>query len=108
VCVCYYTVLVASSFVKLGYPGLSFLCRQHVAVCSAVEFAKDLKDRDWFGKQDPYCILALGSQKVRSRTHIDGGKAPVWNETFNFQVINDNTVYIAVSRARLDHGYFRC
>lgn len=61
-----------------------------------VEFAKDLADKDWFGKQDPYCLLSIGNQKVRSRTHIDGGRNPVWNDTFRFTVVNENTVTITL------------
>ncbi|GLC64448.1 hypothetical protein PLESTF_000167100 [Pleodorina starrii] len=47
-----------------------------------VEFAKGLVDKEWFGKQDPYAILELGGQTYKTKTHRDGGTAPVWNETF--------------------------
>ncbi|KAG2449211.1 hypothetical protein HYH02_005958 [Chlamydomonas schloesseri] len=61
-----------------------------------VEFAKDLKDKDWFGKQDPYAVLKVGSQQFRTRTAVDGGKNPVWNETFRFNVINENDVELII------------
>eukprot|EP00197_Chlamydomonas_leiostraca_P007216 CAMPEP_0202865554 /NCGR_PEP_ID=MMETSP1391-20130828/6227_1 /ASSEMBLY_ACC=CAM_ASM_000867 /TAXON_ID=1034604 /ORGANISM="Chlamydomonas leiostraca, Strain SAG 11-49" /LENGTH=341 /DNA_ID=CAMNT_0049545413 /DNA_START=102 /DNA_END=1127 /DNA_ORIENTATION=- len=59
-------------------------------------FAKDLKDGDLFGKQDPYAKLTVGNQTFRSKTHNRGGKNPVWNETFRFTVINENTLEVTV------------
>lgn len=41
--------------------------------------------------QDPYAVLKVGGQTFRTKTHTDGGKNPVWNETFAVNVINDNT-----------------
>ncbi len=61
-----------------------------------IEFAKDLKDQDWFGKQDPYCQISVGGQRFRTRTAIDGGKNPVWNETFSANVINENSVEVVI------------
>ncbi|KAG2432135.1 hypothetical protein HXX76_009061 [Chlamydomonas incerta] len=61
-----------------------------------MEFAKDLKDSDWFGKQDPYCIIRIGGQTFRTRTAVDGGRNPVWNETFRFNVINENSVDVEI------------
>lgn len=64
-----------------------------------LQFAQGLKDEDWFGKQDPYCIIQCGSQKVRSRTHTDGGRNPVWNENFNLQVVNENEITVTIMDA---------
>ncbi|GIL80601.1 hypothetical protein Vretimale_15911 [Volvox reticuliferus] len=61
-----------------------------------VEYAKDLKDKDWFGKQDPYAVLRVGGQAFRTKTHSNGGKNPVWNETFHINIINDNTIDITI------------
>lgn len=61
-----------------------------------LQFAKDLKDQDWFGKQDPYCVVECGAQKIRSRTHVDGGRNPVWNETMKFQIVNDNEIVVTI------------
>ncbi|KAG2486404.1 hypothetical protein HYH03_014980 [Edaphochlamys debaryana] len=61
-----------------------------------IEFAKDLKDKDWFGKQDPYVVLKCGSQTYRTKTHTDGGRNPVWNETFHMNIINDNTIELTI------------
>jgi hypothetical protein len=74
--------------------------------------------------QDPFCVVELGSQTYRSKTHTDGGKNPVsimnlmfsavrqtpfhnqwvtsfvsiqvWNETFTFNIINENDFRITV------------
>ncbi len=37
-----------------------------------LEFAQGLKDKDWFGKQDPYVILTCGGHTLKSRTAQDG------------------------------------
>ena len=47
-----------------------------------VEFASELKDVQWFGRQDPYCKIKIGNQELRTKTAKDGGKTPVWNEMF--------------------------
>ncbi|KAG2432133.1 hypothetical protein HXX76_009059 [Chlamydomonas incerta] len=51
-----------------------------------VEAARDLKDPEWVGRQDPYCVIRVGGQTFRTRTAVDGGRNPVWNETFRFNV----------------------
>ena len=48
--------------------------------------ANGLVDKQWVGKQDPYCKLQLGNQSYRTTTASDGGTKPVWNERFQFQV----------------------
>ncbi|EFJ43588.1 hypothetical protein VOLCADRAFT_106750 [Volvox carteri f. nagariensis] len=61
-----------------------------------IEYAKDLKDKDWFGKQDPFAVIRVGGQTFRTRTHNNGGKNPVWNETFNINIVNDNTIDMTI------------
>ncbi|KAK9824145.1 hypothetical protein WJX72_008098 [[Myrmecia] bisecta] len=74
------------------------------AICvSAVLGATGLRDTQTFGKQDPYAVLQVGNLRFRTKTCADGGKKPIWNETFHFDVPagvtelqcvvwNDNTV----------------
>ncbi len=38
----------------------------------------------------------MGGQEYRTRTAVDAGKNPVWNETFNFNCINENTAEIVI------------
>ena len=61
-----------------------------------LEFASELKDVQWIGRQDPYCKIKIGNQEFKSRTAKDGGKTPVWHETFRFNVINENSFSITV------------
>ena len=72
------------------------MAQESGVVVLTLEFAQGLKDVQWFGKQDPYCRIIVGNQEFRSRTATDGGKAPVWNETFRFNIINENTFSIIV------------
>ncbi|EPZ32192.1 C2-domain-containing protein [Rozella allomycis CSF55] len=48
---------------------------------------KGLKDKDVFGKMDPYINLRIGSQKWRSKTVTGGGKNPTWNQSISLGVI---------------------
>lgn len=40
------------------------------------------------GKQDPYAILRVREQKQRSNVHNEGGKNPIWNQTFLFRDVD--------------------
>eukprot|EP00775_Hariotina_reticulata_P006500 gene6500-6728_t len=53
-----------------------------------LDYADKLKDTEVLGRQDPYCILQLGTATSRSRTCTDGGTRPVWNETFRFNNVD--------------------
>lgn len=58
-----------------------------------LKHATDLKDVDFLGKQDPYCVLTVGHLSLRTKTHTDGGRNPVWNEMFAFEnVRGDQTL----------------
>mmetsp|Transcript_589 Transcript_589/g.732 ORF Transcript_589/g.732 Transcript_589/m.732 type:complete len:598 (-) Transcript_589:579-2372(-) len=46
--------------------------------------AHDLKEVEFVGRQDPYCVITCGQSNFRSKTNTDGGKNPVWNESFIF------------------------
>ncbi|CAI6007348.1 unnamed protein product [Closterium sp. NIES-65] len=50
--------------------------------------ARDLKDTEIFGMQDPYAVLIYGQQTHRTKTHKDGHTSPVWNTTFRLNVIH--------------------
>jgi len=60
---------------------------------------------DFFGKNDPYCILLLQASsttrmKWRSKTHQEGGKTPKWNETHKFDIIEgDDRIQLQVRQA---------
>jgi hypothetical protein len=50
---------------------------------------KDLAEKD-VGKQDPYCKIHIGSdsksEKYKSKVHKKGGKTPVWDQSFIFNL----------------------
>ncbi|KAG1713522.1 hypothetical protein DVH05_001309 [Phytophthora capsici] len=56
----------------------------HVRACSA----RNLMDKQTFGKQDPYCKLQLRGKSFKTRVHDNGHKTPVWNEVFVFSVVD--------------------
>ena len=60
------------------------------------------KDKDTFGKsvpyffiifQDPYCVIKIGQERQRTKTHNGGGKSPQWMDTLQFQS-NDNILQV--------------
>ena len=51
-----------------------------------VVHAKLTKDVDAFGKQDPYCKITYMGTPFKTRVHENGGKNPVWNQTFEIRV----------------------
>mmetsp|Transcript_22399 Transcript_22399/g.48946 ORF Transcript_22399/g.48946 Transcript_22399/m.48946 type:complete len:204 (+) Transcript_22399:140-751(+) len=59
-----------------------------------LEFGQNLKEREWFGRQDAYCILTCGNQRQKSRTCWSGGKNPSWNQTFRFDIKYEKDVFI--------------
>jgi hypothetical protein len=48
--------------------------------------AQKLYDTHTFGKQDPFCALDLGDFKKQTKPHVDGGRDPVWEESFTTQL----------------------
>eukprot|EP00798_Chlamydomonas_sp_ICE-L_P031352 gene31352-6508_t len=65
-------------------------------ITATVEYAKGLKDAELFGKIDPYAVLKVGDQKFRTKTLKGAGTSPVWDETFTFNVINENMLEITL------------
>ena len=47
-----------------------------------VHQAKELRDMETFGKQDPYCKIIIGEEKQQTKVHTDGGKSASWEESF--------------------------
>jgi len=54
--------------------------------------AKDLKDVESFGKQDPYVKLNFGEEKAKSKVHQDGGKNPSWEQNFSLSIAESDAV----------------
>ncbi|GLI59997.1 hypothetical protein VaNZ11_002056 [Volvox africanus] len=58
--------------------------------------ARNLKDGDWFGKQDPYIILKCGKVKYKSNVHDCGGRDPEWEQKFVFKVDQETKLTLEV------------
>ncbi|KAL5710776.1 hypothetical protein ACHQM5_021301 [Ranunculus cassubicifolius] len=46
--------------------------------------AKQLRDRDFIKKMDPYVVVNYGNQERKTRVARGQGKSPIWNETLTF------------------------
>eukprot|EP01038_Epipyxis_sp_PR26KG_P005989 gene5989-8246_t len=49
-----------------------------------------------FGKADPYAKMRIGTQEFSTKPNPGGGKNPVWNEEFAFDISNEKEVEIEV------------
>ena len=50
--------------------------------------AKLERSTEMWGKQDPYAELWIRQQLFKTKTHTDGAKEPVWNETTTMDVLD--------------------
>jgi len=59
--------------------------------------AIDLKaGQGMFGKADPYARLRIGTQEFSTKPNPGGGKNPIWNEEFGYDISNEKEVEIEV------------
>lgn len=58
--------------------------------------AKLERDIEALTTMDPYCIIKIGSQEIKSDYCVDGGKNPHWDEQMNFVISGEDTAYIGV------------
>ena len=49
-----------------------------------------------FGKADPYCRLRIGIQEFTTKHNPGGGKNPIWNEEFGFDISNEREIEFEV------------
>ena len=57
----------------------------------------DLKaGQGMFGKADPYCKLRVGTQEFNTKPNAGGGKNPIWNEEFSFDISNEREMEVEV------------
>ena len=79
--------------------------------------ARKLPDRDTVGRQDPYVVLTLDGEcrsfRQNTRVDTDGGRDPVWNQVFQFDVVDHYilkvgkcgvAVEVATDAAIANHG----
>lgn len=63
-----------------------------MSTASVIVFeARNLKGTQMVGKQDPYCNVIIGSFKVKTRVHHDGGDHAWWNQSFELRVADAST-----------------
>ena len=59
--------------------------------------AKLNKDHDTWSKQDPYCVVTVGSTKKKTKAHGGGGKNPKWNNyTWTFPKTGNQDIKVEV------------
>jgi serine/threonine-protein phosphatase 2B regulatory subunit len=57
----------------------------------------DLKaGQGMFGKADPYAKLRIGTQEFSTKPNPGGGKNPIWNEEFFFDISNERDMEVEV------------
>jgi serine/threonine-protein phosphatase 2B regulatory subunit len=49
-----------------------------------------------FGKADPYSRLRVGTQEFSTKPNPGGGKNPIWNEEFQFDISNERDMEVEV------------
>ena len=54
------------------------------------------RDTDFFTKMDPYCVVALGSQKQKTRVAVSAGKTPNWQDQLVFKKTFEDSLKIEV------------
>ena len=54
------------------------------------------RDTETFSNMDPYVVVFCGTEKRKTRTHQEGGKRPVWNDTFTFSNPKSQQIKFAV------------
>ncbi|WWC90567.1 uncharacterized protein L201_005503 [Kwoniella dendrophila CBS 6074] len=51
--------------------------------------AKNLVNKSRFGKQDPFCTVAIGEDKQRTQPIKRGGQHPEWDKELRFAILED-------------------
>jgi len=49
-----------------------------------------------FGKADPYVKVKIGDQEFITETHSQGGKNPLWNNKFEFEITSEKELEVEV------------
>jgi hypothetical protein len=63
----------------------------------------ELTNREWRGKEDPYCIIKVGKEKHQTFVHHKGGVNPVWNQSFVFRLDCKNADHVKFKLSAWDH-----
>jgi len=72
------------------------------------ERAEGLRDKDGFGKSDPYCKIKFGNKSHQTK-HVKNDLSPTWKETFEFHTnANEMEVTIKDHDIGLDDEIGKC
>ncbi len=66
------------------------------AASITIHYAEDLPHPGGLGRRDTYCLLMMGGQCLRTRTAVDGGCNPMWNETISALLTAEDTIEIVI------------
>ncbi|CAG9314104.1 unnamed protein product [Blepharisma stoltei] len=58
--------------------------------------AKLERDLEALTTMDPYVVVKIGNQEIKSCICVDGGRAPHWDDQLNFIISGEDTAYIGV------------
>ncbi|WVW85414.1 hypothetical protein I302_107452 [Kwoniella bestiolae CBS 10118] len=64
--------------------------------------AKNLVNKSRFGKQDPFCTVAIGEDKQRTKPIKRGGQHPEWDEELRFAIVEDLDDVLVRSESQSD------
>lgn len=58
--------------------------------------AKLTYDTEWFARMDPYAKITIGSSVFKTRTAVNQGKNPNWQDTFNHRVNGESSMHVVL------------
>lgn len=58
--------------------------------------AFELKGVGMMQTADPYCKLTIGTQDFQTKIHEKGGKNPIWDETFDFNIATEKSLIVEI------------
>lgn len=58
--------------------------------------SKDTEATSKSDKKDPFCHVVNGKSVFQTKSHLESGKMPVWEEAFTFSVMEDKIVKFSV------------
>jgi len=76
--------------VKENVPTANAVAKFGTLIVKCVKGVDIKTGQGMFGKADPYVKLKIGSQEHQTKHHVQGGKNPVWNQEFEFQISTEN------------------
>ena len=79
-----------------GPPGASAQGPRFGKLSIKVMKAFELKGVAMMQTADPYCKLTIGTQEFQTKVHEKGGKNPIWDETFNFNIATEKSLIVEI------------